>query len=228
MREHGNILFLILLAVLLFAALAHAVTSSLRGGGKSASDENVRLLASRIVENAVLIENTMARAMLVHGVKDWEFDVSSVNARGAANGSCASDSCRIFSDKGGHVPAILLPPWASAEPTLTSRKVSFNRTSVIHIGTDLNEVNLTYSTITPELCAAINKLLGHTDIPLPATGGDQYNSDTNNYTGTLTGFSETLQALGEHDRNAYLRGKNSFCFHNANGSYYFNHVVIAR
>lgn len=47
--QRGNVLFLILLAVVLFAALNYAVTSSMSGGGKNASDERYRLLASQLI-----------------------------------------------------------------------------------------------------------------------------------------------------------------------------------
>ncbi|MFZ5695163.1 MAG: hypothetical protein ACOY4N_05905 [Pseudomonadota bacterium] len=48
---------MILLAVVLFAALSYAVTSSIQGGSKDGSSENIRTQAALIVGNATLAEN---------------------------------------------------------------------------------------------------------------------------------------------------------------------------
>ena len=69
--DKGNILFLILLAVMLFAALSYAVTSSVRGGGKNASEENISLFIDQVIQAANLLENNMIRAMLVDGVPEY-------------------------------------------------------------------------------------------------------------------------------------------------------------
>ena len=51
-REEGNVLFLILIAVVLFAALSYAVTSSTRSGGGSVSKDKAKSYAAAIVQHA--------------------------------------------------------------------------------------------------------------------------------------------------------------------------------
>lgn len=71
--ERGNILFLLLLAVVLFAALSYAVTQSMRGGGNDASKEKVELEYARV--NNLLVElTTTLQRMRMNGceVKDFE------------------------------------------------------------------------------------------------------------------------------------------------------------
>jgi hypothetical protein len=71
-RNSGNVLFLILLAVALFAALSYAVTQSNRSGGNDISDEDARLVASQITQYATLMEQTVTRLRLSNGCRDTQ------------------------------------------------------------------------------------------------------------------------------------------------------------
>ena len=62
--QSGNILFLILLAIILFVALSYAVNSGMRGGGKDAGNEKNSLSYSGILQSASLMENSLNRMML--------------------------------------------------------------------------------------------------------------------------------------------------------------------
>ena len=73
MQQRGNILFLILLAVVLFAALSYAVTSSTQGGGRNASAERMSLDASQIIGDVGRWRTAMARLKMVDGYKQVMF-----------------------------------------------------------------------------------------------------------------------------------------------------------
>lgn len=64
LNQRGNVLFLILIAVALFAALSYAVTSSQRGGGKGISDEKVKTGAASIQQYVSLMRASVQRLML--------------------------------------------------------------------------------------------------------------------------------------------------------------------
>lgn len=64
--EAGNVLFLILLAVILFAALSYAVTQSSRTGGGDASSESNLIRSSEITQYPAAVKTAMVR-MVVNG-----------------------------------------------------------------------------------------------------------------------------------------------------------------
>lgn len=98
----GNILFLILLAVVLFAALAYAVTSSLRGGGKDASSEEIEAATSQIVQQATLIEHIVSRLMLTNDCKDTQISFYTANNTDYLNNNApATNKCHVFDPAGG-------------------------------------------------------------------------------------------------------------------------------
>lgn len=62
--QSGNVLFLILIAVALFAALSYAVTSSTRSGGGSAEKETLQLTASEIFSFYTGVRTSITRMIL--------------------------------------------------------------------------------------------------------------------------------------------------------------------
>ena len=93
-KSRGNILFLILLAVVLFAALSYAVTAAMRGGGtKSAGSESAELAAAEILQWFTAVDNAVMRMNLVGGIA-YE-DISFVyDAKYLITGMGAKTSCR--------------------------------------------------------------------------------------------------------------------------------------
>ena len=60
-NESGNILFLILICVALFAFLSYVVAGSTRTGGGTMDSENVSLRASQIIQYATYVEQAVLR-----------------------------------------------------------------------------------------------------------------------------------------------------------------------
>jgi len=73
--EQGNVLFLILIAVALFAALSYAVTQSTRSGGGDASDEGNLVNSAQITQYPASVRTSIVR-MVIGGadVETLEFN----------------------------------------------------------------------------------------------------------------------------------------------------------
>lgn len=96
--QRGNILFLILLAVVLFAALSYAVTQSIQGGGNDASSEIADLEAARQSDYITLVQNTALRLELIEGCASVDYTIP------ADQPGSGDFSCYMFHPDGGAVP----------------------------------------------------------------------------------------------------------------------------
>lgn len=100
--DNGNALFLILIAVALFAALSYAVTQSGRGGGNT-TKEVALITASQITQHAASIRTTITRMILTGtsaneitfdtGTDHSVFDPAGGGATDAAPPAGASGNC---------------------------------------------------------------------------------------------------------------------------------------
>lgn len=100
----GGVLFLILIAVALFAALSYAVTSSTRSGGGDASKETIALSASQIVQYVTSIENAIMRIKISNNCDDTQISFENPIVSGYTNSNAPADyRCHVFRPEGGNV-----------------------------------------------------------------------------------------------------------------------------
>lgn len=96
--QSGNILFIILIAVVLFASLSYAVTNSVRGGGQNSSSEISDIEEAKIADYVTLVQNTALRLQMIEGC-------SSVDYTPPESQPGSGDfSCYVFHPEGGAVP----------------------------------------------------------------------------------------------------------------------------
>lgn len=170
-RNSGNVLFLILIAVALFAALSYIVSHSTRGGGSDASDEKIKLVAAQMLQNGIATRLAVTR-MRVAGIKPedmnfwWDGD----------------PNFAVFGKAG---QAIRLQP-----PDLTSFGVQgasqyyytgiTTGTAFKDIGTPAADIFMALNfDITPQaekLCKAINKGIGIQGVPGSSSGPNFYDA----------------------------------------------------
>lgn len=173
-RARGNILFLILLAVVLFAALAYAVTSSMRGGGKDVTDEQAKLQAAQLLQHISMLENHITR-MLMFGVRKEQLDFYApgvTSTANTANTNCAGNACRVFATNGGELNWSAIdgrlkdPNWAGFSNQVSYVNSSGGITPFInimgfkHVGTDAPELILYAGYLNRKVCEELNIQLG--------------------------------------------------------------------
>lgn len=147
--QRGNVLFLILVAVVLFAALSYAVTQSSRGGG-GVSKEQAKITASELIQMSTnmkfAVDRMRARGL---GVEDIQINTTTYNT------PCTTGDDCIFAPEGGGLP---LP-----EPHQDIADVRYvepgNGYYVIGMGTNAADLFIVFD-VTEEVCTAINEGLG--------------------------------------------------------------------
>lgn len=164
-KQRGNILFLILLAVILFAALSYAVTQSLRGGGNDASDEQSRSLAATLLQNVVAYKLVFDRLYISGDYKQVQLTANAATNAGTCYLSTTITPCRTIGIFSNEVQAIkLLPPKGSLGPPFETLGIQFLSMRVRINGTDVGttEYDEIIRVVSPtnSVCRAMNVLAG--------------------------------------------------------------------
>lgn len=164
-RQRGNILFLILLAVVLFAALSYAVTQSTRGSGNDASNEKVQAQAAELMNYFASIDLGVQRMLTTGGIKDYELNFFYQTAGNYVFGSldntnCTESRCRVFDPAGGGVigrktAAFARDPANAVTNTLDSARLVY--ASIPGAGTSKTDIVFWVGGVSMPLCREINK-----------------------------------------------------------------------
>ncbi len=98
--QSGNVLFYILIAVAMLAALSFAVSQGNRGGTQGLNEDRAKLYAGEIIEYANTVANAVAQIKL-RGYSDTEISFENSIVSGYGNPNCTDDVCKIFHPSGG-------------------------------------------------------------------------------------------------------------------------------
>jgi hypothetical protein len=94
--ENGNILFLILIAVALFAALSYAVTGSNRTTGNTVESEKSKLARGQVDSYMAMIETGKNKLALINNCSTIDYTIPKNQVAG-------DKSCHLFHPDGGNV-----------------------------------------------------------------------------------------------------------------------------
>jgi hypothetical protein len=169
----GNILFLILIAVALFAALSYAITGSSRSGSNTISKDKAKLAASHILSWTAKFDKAVQRMMIIDGVKPYELSFRSNQKR--YNGTfanntynnvrCSGTKCRVFHPDGGGMEIPDFSAYARqdyANMGLSLTHLAGGHMEVWHGNwrdSDLNDLSISFRFLKPEICAALYDML---------------------------------------------------------------------
>jgi hypothetical protein len=253
--EHGNVLFLILIAVALFAALSYAVTQSTRSGSGSAETEKLVLQASEILNYATAMSTVVMRLQLA-GCTAADNDGNLISFERApfdgsdpyfVNPNAPADfSCHVFHPNGGGL--YYLYPDKDWLDDSYAAEISYGdlwfpaESHVLGVGTDTvpgnrgnKELLLIIPYVSDGLCKAITKRAGIYYENAATNDVVLDNASSYRFAYPFQGsYSFQSGGINEHPSNGgnVLEGVFTGCFRAhlflpANSNHFY-HVLIAR
>lgn len=228
-KQDGNVLFLILIAVALFAALSYAVTSSSRSSGGNASGETNLISSAQITQYPAAI-NTAILRMIISGtsVEDIRFN------RPPEFDELDSTEYGVFHPSGGAATYITAPK-DSMEDGQAGDWVFNANLEVPDIelsGVDGNDVIAFLIGLKRSICSKINEEHGlGTTIPVlsadrsPDYSERMFDDGVADYV-----FPVGTDVIDIDDGTGSFDGKPFGCFQNggADGDYVYYHVIVER
>lgn len=234
-NESGNVLFLILIAVALFAALSYAVTSSSRSGGGDANNETNLISSATITQYPASVRTAILRMQVSGGV-----DIANLQFNPPSDfDNCTNSNTRcVFHPSGGGATYVTAP--ADVMDSNSPGTWTFNGDFEIeNIGITTsgsaagNEIIAFLPDIKEGVCSRINTELGISGIP--NSSGDVAGADatTEGYLRIMdnaTGFATTNDiSFGTNGADEFtggeLDGQPYGCFQNNGGDYVYYHVI---
>jgi len=230
-QESGNVLFYILIAVALLAALTFAVAQSGRGSGEQISAERARLIASEMIEYSNSISAAVAQLRL-RGVNEDElcFDHPSWGANNYDHSPACTDNFNKIFDIGGASITWSEAPSEAMDAGATPDNLwhIYGDNEVEGIGTTNGDATssdliLVADELALSVCQQLNNLLDITDSETaPPTDA---NLGETRYVGAF-GYTNTI---ADEAGGAALEAQSSGCFENTtDNEYVFYKVLIAR
>lgn len=221
----GNVLFLILIAVALFAALSYAVTSSTRNGGGNVSSEQLSLGVSRLLNYGSQMQATVDRMRIMNGIDIKDIYIENNGTKWADNSQryCCVEgipvpSRGLFHPQGGGLVLQSFEDLGLYYGAGTKEgHTTYVWANVPGFGTSKSDLIAWTVALKPEVCTAINAKQGITSIP----SIDSHEVDF------ATGFDPGAQAAvsGTAGDLAAIYGKNDICIRYPDGRYFYQRVI---
>ena len=234
--ERGNVLFLILIAVALFAALSYAVTSSTRGGGGNASEETNLVQSSAVTQYPSGIRTSLIR-MIVNGVDPGElyFDTPA-NSFGDEINTAQEERHAVFHPNGGGAVKGTAPADIMTSGTqgnwLFSSDYQIDGIGTTAAANTANDIIAFLPGVTNSLCAKVNQELGITITTGVASTVSTAPTAAQEQALDADGSGTDNSGIGAYDANRVIgddfANQPFGCFETADGTNVYYHVLIER
>ncbi len=186
--ESGNVLFLILIAVCLFAALTYAVTESSRSGGGNASSEANLISSSELTQYMTGIQGTLVRMAVSNSITPDQLLFNPPSDFESSGGQLIRDISGADPKTNASVRQSVYHPWGGGMPWRQAPKQVmangapgtwyFNRNwAVPYVGSVNNELTAFLPGISASMCRKINQQLGISPMPVMSASMGPSNTD---------------------------------------------------
>ena len=229
--ERGNAFIIILVAVVMFVALAFVITRGLQSQTTTAlSGREVSLAATEVMDYAQRVERAVNRVRS-SGCSENEISFDNPVESGYDYGT-PEDKCKIFNPAGGAITWSIPPQNIKSEDIAAKKKggstplqyLISGANRVTGIGAaDKNELLLILPSVTLEVCNKINEALGISLATMPPVDGATLDTATK-FTGS---FSANFEIGATGGGTAGFDGLTSACFKRGL-LYSFYHTLIVR
>lgn len=239
--ESGNVLFLILIAVALFAALSYAVTQSTRSSGGDAGRETNRISSAQLTQYPASVRTSIVR-MIIGGndVDTLEFNAPSQFSTCTEDPPASNEYPRcVFHPTGGGATYVQAPGSLMASGGVGDW-IYNGENEIENIGTTTAGAGSSAGTadliaflpgISLGVCESINEELGlPTGANMPTTTGILFTSVSNMVnTGSATSIGGGSGSIGANGANdSALVGQPFGCFQQPASTYVYYHVLVER
>lgn len=229
--ERGNVLFLILIAVALFAALSYAVTQSTRSGGGDASSETNLVNSSQITQYPASLKTAITRMIISNSVSPYALTFDDPSLFTANLTTAALQGENVFHPNGGGATYTLAP--TNVLVSGASPAWIFNTENEIeNIGQSGGPNDTTADTIAflvgvnTSICQKIHEKLG-LSTTLPAETNIDVATIQTTAVGTNLDRIFTAAGTGVIGNGNILSGQPQGCFTQGGNNIYY-HVLIER
>ena len=235
--ECGNVLFLILIAVALFAALSYAVTSSTRSGGGDAGRETNLIKTAQITQYPASIRTSIVRMVISNGTDVTGLDFTAPSDTDFAT-NCATPTDCVFHPSGGgatyqNAPAEAMDP-SGANPTgLWFFSADYEITNIglsTASSPDGNDIIAFLPGLRQSICQRLNEELGISGSNTVASYAITVQSTTAQHMQGSYTIPSTEIYIGTDDNSSAsdLDGQAFGCITDSNGQYVYYHALVER
>lgn len=218
--QSGNVLFIILFAVIMLGALTMMLSRSGGSSNQTGDVERFRVQANTMMSYASQIENAVGQ-LITSGIS--ENDISFENSDSSAdytNSNCTNNYCLVFSTEGGGMSFNSPSNYISANAEWVFTGANTVGTSGNPVGSGSPDLVMLLANVKEGICTQINKLLDVDNGSIPT---DTDGADTTIFTGSYSA-GETIDG-----DSSELAGEPTGCFYDDNvDANRFYHVLHAR
>jgi len=229
----GNALFLILIAVALFAALSYALTQSGRSGG-SADREQASIIAAELFQTSAALQSTLTRIKILNGCSDTQLNFeNNVSFSSYVNPTSPADGrCDVFNNStGASFPANPENIGSEKGWLITGAHCIRGIGQTNDCDAVEKELLLSYMHVSKETCVEINRKAG-VGAPGANPPGDNFGGGLGSSIHTFRGEYGTSTGSTAILEGTDFNGKTAGCIQDTIGSsagqYIFYYVLSAR